>query len=59
MDKIAAMGLILTLTAGLCAWILLWSLGVKGFDAFLIPALMTLTAIAVRNLTAGLLGRRE
>jgi hypothetical protein len=53
------MGLILTATAGLCIWIVLWSLGVKGFDGFLITALMTLTAVAGRNLIAGLISRRN
>ena len=30
------MGLILTVTAGLIVWIVLWALGAKGFDAFLL-----------------------
>ena len=43
------MGLILTATAGLCVWIILWALNVKGFDGFLITALMVMIAIVVRN----------
>jgi hypothetical protein len=43
------MGLILTITAGLSVWIVFWALGVKGFDGFLITALMVIIAIAIRN----------
>jgi hypothetical protein len=53
------MGLILTGTAGLCLWIVLWSLGVSGFDAILIAIVMVLIAIAVRNLLPFLPGRRD
>jgi len=53
------MGLILTATAGLCLWIVLWSLNVSGFDAILIAVLMVLIAIAVRNLLPFLPGRRD
>ena len=34
------MGLILTVTAGLVVWIVLWALGAKGFDAFMLAALI-------------------
>ncbi len=30
------MGLVLTATAGLVIWIVLWALGAKGFDAFML-----------------------
>jgi hypothetical protein len=53
------MGLILTITAGLCVWIVLWALGVKGFDGFLITALMVIIAIAIRNVVGFLPGRRD
>jgi hypothetical protein len=53
------MGLILTGTAGLCLWIILWSLGVGGFDAILIAVLMVLVAIGVRNVLPFLPGRRD
>jgi hypothetical protein len=52
------MGLILTATAGLCLWIVLWALNVSGFDAILIAVLMVLIAIAVRNILPFLPGRR-
>jgi hypothetical protein len=53
------MGLVLTATAGLCLWIVLWSLGISGLDAILIGIGMVLIAIAVHNLLPYLPGRRE
>lgn len=53
------MGLILTATAGLCLWIILWSLNVSGFDAMLVAVVMVVIAIIVRNLLPFLPGRRE
>ena len=53
------MGLILTGTAGLCLWIILWALNVSGFDAIMIAVLMVLVAIRVRNLLPYLPGRRD
>jgi hypothetical protein len=53
------MGLVLTATAGLSLWIVLWALNVSGFDAILIAVLMVLIAIAVRQLLPFLPGRRD
>ena len=53
------MGVIVTATAGLCLWIILWSLNVSGFDAILIAVLMILVAIGVRNVLPFLPGRRD
>jgi hypothetical protein len=53
------MGLILTATAGLCVWIVLWALNVSGFDAILITAAMVLVAVGVHNLLPFLPGRRD
>jgi hypothetical protein len=53
------MGLILTATAGLALWIVIWSLNVSGFDAILIAVVMVLIAVAVRNLLPFLPGRRD
>ncbi len=52
-------GLIITGTAGLCLWIVLWALGLSGFDAILIAVVMVLTAIGVRTLLPYLPGRQE
>jgi hypothetical protein len=52
-------GLILTATAGLCIWIVLWSVNLfNGFDSILIGAAMILIAIAVRNVLPFLPRRR-
>jgi hypothetical protein len=53
------MGLILTATVGLCLWIVLWALGVSGFDAILIAIVMVLVPIGVRNLLPFLPGRQD
>jgi hypothetical protein len=54
------MGLILTATAGLCIWLILWGLGIfGGFDAILIGGLMVLVAVGLHNLLPNLPGRRE
>jgi hypothetical protein len=52
------MGLILTATAGLCIWIVIWSLNVSGLDGFLITIVMILIALGIRNLLPFLPGRR-
>jgi hypothetical protein len=53
------MGLILTATAGLCIWIVIWALNVSGLDAIGLAILMVLVAIGVRNLLPFLPGRRD
>jgi len=53
------MGLILTATAGLCLWIIIWALNVSGLDAIMIAIVMVLVAIGVRNLLPFLPGRRD
>ncbi len=53
------MGLILTTTAGLCIWVVIWSLNVSGLDAFMITLVMVLIAVGVRNVLPYLPGRRD
>jgi hypothetical protein len=53
------MGLIITATAGLCLWIILWTINISGFDAIMIVVVMVLIAIGVRNLMPFLPGRRN
>jgi hypothetical protein len=53
------MGLVLTATAGLCLWIILWSLKIGGFDGMLIVVAIVVIAIGIRNLLPFLPGRRE
>ncbi len=52
------MGFVLTITAGLVVWIVLWALGVKGWDAFLLAAVIILAGACVRILSGYLPGRR-
>jgi hypothetical protein len=53
------MGLILTATAGLVVWIVLWALGSKGFDAFMLAAVIILVGATLRILSGYLPGRRS
>jgi hypothetical protein len=53
------MGVLLTLIAGLVVWVVLWALGAKGFDAFMITTLMLVLAAAGYMLTPHLPGRRR
>jgi len=53
------MGLVLTATAGLSIWIILWATNLfSGFDSILVGIAMVLLAIAVRNVLPYLPGRR-
>ena len=53
------MGLLLTTTAGLAVWIVLWSIGVKSFDAFLITFVMILLAATARIVAPFVRGGRR
>jgi hypothetical protein len=50
------MGVLLTLIAGLVLWVVLWAIGAKSFDAFLITVLMLVIAGGVRLLMPHLPG---
>ena len=53
------MGFVLTATFGLVVWIVMWSLGTKSFDAFMITVLILVLGVTVRILTPFLPGNRE
>ena len=53
------MGFVLTVAAGLVAWIVLWALGSKGFDAFMVTTVVILIGATVRMLLPHLPGRQE
>jgi hypothetical protein len=53
------MGVIVAVTVGLILWIVLWALGAKGFDAFLITIAIALVATAVKMVAPSLPGNRE
>jgi hypothetical protein len=53
------MGLILTVTGGLCLWIILWATGLfGGFDGILFAGIIVVVAVGVHNLLPYLPGRR-
>jgi hypothetical protein len=52
------MGVLLTLIAGLIVWLVLWALGSKGFDAFMITVLMLVIAAGGHIVAPHLPGRR-
>ena len=52
------MGLILTTTTGLVLWIVLWAVGVKSFDAFLITLGLIILAATMRMILPALPGNR-
>ncbi len=53
------MGLVLTVTAGLVVWIVLWALGVSGLDAFLLAAAIIFVGASLKILSSYLPGRRS
>lgn len=52
------MGLLLTFTAGLIVWIVLWAVDFKAFDAFLITLLVVIVAATARIVAPYLPGNR-
>jgi hypothetical protein len=52
------MGLVLTTAAGLVVWIVLWAIGVKSFDAFLLTLGMVILAATARLILPSLPGSR-
>jgi hypothetical protein len=53
------MGLIVATTVGLVLWIILWAIGVKSIDAFLLTTLIILLAEGGRILLPHLPGRQD
>jgi hypothetical protein len=51
------MGLVLTVTAGLILWIVLWALGAKGFDSFMLAALIIVVGASLKIVAGYLPGR--
>ncbi len=52
------MGLVLVATIGLIAWIVLWAIGWKAFDAFMITSLVLALGATARILGPYLPGRQ-
>ncbi len=53
------MGLVVTVTAGLIVWIVLWALGSKGVDSFLLATVIILVGASLKILSGYLPGRRS
>jgi hypothetical protein len=53
------MGLVVATTFGLIVWLVLWALGIKAVDSFLITVLVVLLGATVRILAPYLPGNRE
>jgi hypothetical protein len=53
------MGLVLAVTAGLIVWVVLWALGAKGFDAFMLATVIILVGACVKIISSYLPGRRS
>jgi hypothetical protein len=53
------MGLIVATATGLVIWVVLWAIGLKAFDAFLIVLLIILVTAVTRTVTTYLPGRRS
>jgi hypothetical protein len=50
------MGLALTTTLALCLWVALWAVGIKGFDAIMLTAVIVLVAATLKSLAKYLPG---
>jgi hypothetical protein len=53
------MGFVFTVAAGLVIWLVLWSLGAKSFDAFMVTTLVIVLAATARMLVPFLPGRDD
>jgi hypothetical protein len=53
------MGVVLATTFGLIIWLVLWAIGAKAFDAFMITVLIALVAVTLRMLMPYLPGNRR
>ena len=53
------MGFALAATSGFIVWIVLWSLGAKGFDAFMVTTLILIVAVTARIVAPYLPGNRD
>ena len=53
------MGLVLTATLGFTVWIVMWSLGAKSFDAFMITILILVIGATAHIVSPFLPGNRE
>jgi hypothetical protein len=53
------MGVVVATTFGLILWLVLWAIGAKAFDAFMITVLIALVAATLRMVAQYLPGNRR
>jgi hypothetical protein len=53
------MGFVFTITSGLLLWLVLWSLGSKSLDAFMLTIVIVLVGALARMMVPFLPGRNE
>jgi hypothetical protein len=53
------MGLVVATTFGLVVWLVMWALGVKAIDAFMITVVVVLVGATVRIIAPFLPGNRD
>lgn len=53
------MGLVVVTTVGLVVWLVMWALGVKAFDSFMITVLLVLLGATGRIIAPYLPGNRD
>ena len=53
------MGLVVATTFGLVVWLVLWALGIKAIDSFIITVVVVLLGATARMLTPYLPGNRD
>ena len=54
-----AMGLLVATAVGMIVWVVLWALGAKAFDAWMVGVAIVLVAATTRTLARFLPGREE
>jgi hypothetical protein len=53
------MGLVYSIVASLCLWLVLWALGAKALDSFLLAGLIMVVAVTVHMLTKYIPAKRQ
>jgi hypothetical protein len=53
------MGLVVVTTVGLVIWLVMWALGIKAFDAFMITVLLVVVGATMRIIAPFLPGNRD
>ena len=57
--RVSHMGLVVVTTAGLVVWLVMWALGVKAIDSFMITVLLVVLGATARIIAPYLPGNRD